>query len=80
VTFNVALASVAVDATEKSVFVGSASGPIFTFSTANPPRDLKLSLTGDKKTNMFSGHSQEVVTLDVSTDGFMLASGSKVSN
>ena len=78
VTFSVSLSSVAVDVAEKSVFVGSNSGPIYTFALSSPPRDLKLSLTGDKKTNMFSGHTQEVTCLSVSVDGFSLASGSKV--
>ena len=78
VTFSVSLTSVAVDVAEKSVFVGSNSGPIYTFALSSPPRDLKLSLTGDKKTNTFTGHTQEVSCLSVSTDGFTLASGSKV--
>ena len=78
VTFSVSLSSVAVDVAERSVFVGSSSGPIYTFALSSPPRDLKLSLTGDKKTNMLSGHTQEVTCLSVSVDGFSLASGSKV--
>jgi pre-rRNA-processing protein IPI3 len=78
VTFSVGLTSIAVDVAERSVFVGSNSGPIYTFALSSPPRDLKLSLTGDKKTNMFTGHTQEVTSLSVSTDGFTLASGSKV--
>jgi hypothetical protein len=65
------------DLSEKNVFVGSNSGPIYTFSLSSPPRDLKLTLDGEKKTNMLVGHTQEVTCLSVSADGQVVASGSK---
>lgn len=65
------------DLSENNVFVGSNSGSIFTFCLSSPPRDLKLTLDGEKKTNMMVGHTQEVTCLSVSADCQALASGSK---
>jgi len=77
VTFSTPLVSVAIDLWEKNVFVGSVSGAIYTFSLSDPPRDLKLTIEGDKKANMLVGHSQEVSCLSVSSDCQVLGSGSK---
>jgi len=76
VEFNSKLTSIAVDSAEESGFVGADNGLVFVFSLTNPPRDLKMSLSGDNS-NTFKGHTQEVTCLSVSLDGLTLASGSK---
>jgi len=76
VEFNSKLTSIAIDSAEESGFVGADNGLVFVFSLTNPPRDLKMSVSGDNS-NTFKGHTQEVTCLSVSLDGLTLASGSK---
>lgn len=79
VTFAVALTSIAVDATESTVFVGAKSGNIHKFSLRNPPRDLGLSLNANDAANTFTSgrHNKPVTGLSVSVSGTILASGSE---
>lgn len=76
ISFAVPLTSVTVDNAETSVFVGSESGKIFTFSLLSPPRDLQVTLDPDDASHSLVGHSKAVTQLSVSLDGLSLASGS----
>jgi len=74
VSFSLPLTSVCCDVMEDSVYVGTKTGDIFTFSLLNPPRDVSVPADKLSKT-VLTGHTAQVSCLAVSMDGLSLASG-----
>jgi len=76
VSFTSPLTSLAVDAMESTVYVGSQSGTISHFSLQSPPREVAVTADSLQATSI-EGHSSSVTVLSLSMDGRTLASGAE---
>jgi pre-rRNA-processing protein IPI3 len=79
--FQEALTAIVFDQLETTVFVGTSSGAINSFSTQSPPRQREYHMSAkDKVNNQFLGHTAAITCLAVSLDGETLMSGSADEN
>ena len=76
VSFTSPLTSLAVDAMESTVYVGSQSGTISHFSLRSPPREVAVTAESLEAASI-EGHSNSVTVLSLSMDGRTLASGAE---
>ncbi|XP_065221153.1 WD repeat-containing protein 18 [Planococcus citri] len=76
IVFDSKPCSIVVDPAENYVFVGTGDGTIKTFSLLDPPRNRDYHFTDTSNDTTFSGHTKQVNSLSISTDGTSLISGS----
>ncbi|CAH0380683.1 unnamed protein product [Bemisia tabaci] len=77
INFDSRLTAVTLDPIEATIFVGTSSGTIHSFSIREPPR-TKDYLVGEKDPNIGTliGHTKAITGLSMSIDGSKLVSGS----
>lgn len=78
--FDGPLTSIALDALELNIFVGTSEGKIHQQSLTNPPRNRDILMNTENFTQTLSGHSSSVTCLSVSLDGVTLVSASHDDN
>lgn len=74
--FDKTLTAVAASALETEVFVGTESGAILRFSLLSPPRQLEYHMGAEEAAPVYTGHTKAVRSLNVSSAGTLLMSGS----
>lgn len=74
VVFDKQPTRIAIDATEKLIFVGNNEGAIDEINLVNPPRNVIHHHKSES--HQFKGHEKSITSLAVATDGMTLASGS----